>query len=490
MDMKRRRTPRSSAWATQSVLGGVGLMAITFLCLRFGLGLSSVGFAYVLLIAPLSLLASPVAAVILSIAAVACLNYFFAPPLFDLRVDSPDDVLAIAAFATMSLIITALATKLRNSAAAAQASQQALIDTIPALVWTALPDGSRDFHSRRWSEFTGISAAEAVGDGWVSGVHAEDRAYVLEKWRSAIATGEPFEVEARVRTVAGEYRELLTRAAPLRDEVGAIVKWCGVSTDIEDRRRTAEALRASEEQLQRTRAELARVSRVTTLGELTAAISHEVNQPIAATVANAQAALRWLECRPPDLDEGRQALARIVKDANRASAVINRIRALVRKSPPSKYRVAINDAISEVIELTRGEAAKNRVVVRTRLAESLPLIEGDRVQLQQVILNLIINAVEAMSETSEASRELLIETGRAEPDGVLVAVSDSGPGLTPEALERLFESFYTTKENGLGLGLSICRSIVESHGGRLWASANLPHGAILEFTVPAHPAHS
>src|SRR5258706_3047388 len=483
MKMKRRRIPRVWPWAAELALGGVSVIVITFVCFRLGLDLAAVGFAYILLIAPISLLGSPAASIILSIICVACLNYFFTAPLFEWRVDSPDDVLAIAAFATTSLIITTLSAKLRNSAAVAQASQQALIDTIPALVWTALPDGSTDFHNRRWLEFTGHSA---VGEGWVSGFHPEDRANILEKWRSAIATGEPLEVEARARTVTGAYRALLVRAVPLRDGTGAIVEWDGVGTDVEDRKRTTEALRASEEQLQQTRAELPRVSRVTTLGELTATIAHEVNQPIAATVTNAQAALRWLQARPPDIEEVRQALARIVKDADRATAVIARIRTLIKKSSPQKDRVAINHAIREVIELTHAEAVKNGVSVEMQLAEGLPLIEGDRVQLQQVILNLIINAVEAMSETSEASRELLITTGRAESDDVLVAVADSGPGLAPVKLERLFDSFYTTKENGLGLGLSICRSIIESHGGRLWGSANLPRGAAFQFTGPSH----
>ena len=487
MEMTRRRTPRLSAWAAQSVLGGVGIIFITFVCIRLGMNLAAVGFAYLLLIAPLSLLGSPTASIVLSIAAVACLCYFFAPPLFDFRVHSPENVLAIAAFMTTSLTITALSTKLRNSAAAAQASQQAMIDTIPALVWTALPDGSRDFHNRRWVEVFGISETEAAGEGWVSGFHSQDRANILEKWRLAIATGEPFEIEAPARTATGEYRALLVRAVPLRDETGTIVKWYGVSTDVEDLRRTAEALRASEEQLQQTQAELARVSRVTTLGELTAAIAHEVNQPITAIVTNAQAALRWLECRPPDLEEARQTIARIVKDGRRAGEVIGRIRALIKKAPQRKDEVAMNEAILEVVALTRGEAIKNGVSVHTQLTEDLPTIQGDRVQLQQVIINLIINAIEAMSATNEAPKEVLLSTARAEPDAVHVAVRDTGAGLGPAVLERFFEAFYTTKANGMGLGLSICRSIIEAHDGRLWATANLPRGAIFQFTLPAHP---
>ena len=224
-------------------------------------------------------------------------------------------------------------------------------------------------------------------------------------------------------------------------------------------------------------------SRLATMGQLTASIAHEVNQPIAATVTNAQAALRWLDRRPADLDEVRQALARIVDAGNRAGNVLGRIRDLIRKAPPRKDRLDVNRAIREVIELTRSEAIKHAVAVRTELADGLTIIPGDRVQLQQVILNLIINAVEAMSGTANGPRELRIGTEQGS-DAVLVAVRDSGPGLAPEALDRLFDSFYTTKPNGLGLGLSICRSIIEAHGGRLWASANVPSGAVFQFTLP------
>ena len=232
--------------------------------------------------------------------------------------------------------------------------------------------------------------------------------------------------------------------------------------------------------------ELAHANRVATMGQLTASIAHEVNQPIAATILNAQAALRWLDGRPPDLEEVRHVLAGIVKDGNRAADVIGGIRDLIRKAPPREDRLDVNAAIREVIELTHGEAVKNGVAVRTELAEGLPLIRGDRVHLQQVILNLIVNAVEAMSGISEARRELLISTAAAS-DGVLVAVRDSGPGFAPGALEHLFDTFYTTKPSGLGLGLSICRSIIEAHGGRLWASGNVPRGAMFQFTLPVQP---
>jgi PAS domain S-box-containing protein len=260
--------------------------------------------------------------------------------------------------------------------------------------------------------------------------------------------------------------------------------------DLTERKRAEAQARESERRYHEAQMELAHANRVATMGQLTASIAHEVKQPIAATVSNAQAGLRWLIREPPDLEEVRQALACITKDGKRAGDVVGRIRDLIQKAPPRKDRFDLNGAIREVIELTRGEAVKNGVSAQTELTDNLPLMDGDRVQLQQVMLNLIINAVEAMSGLTEGPRELLISTGKAEMGGVLVTVRDSGPGLAPAALERLFEAFYTTKPNGLGMGLSICRSIVEAHGGRLWASASAPRGATFQFTLPIDPARS
>jgi C4-dicarboxylate-specific signal transduction histidine kinase len=247
--------------------------------------------------------------------------------------------------------------------------------------------------------------------------------------------------------------------------------------------RTSQLMLASEA-LREAQTELAHVNRVTTMGELAASIAHELNQPIAAAVTNADAALRWLGTQPPNLEEVRQALGCIVKDGNRAGDVIGRIRALIKKAPPRKDGLEINEAILEVLALTRGEVVKNGVSLQTQLAEGLPLIQGDRVQLQQAILNLIINAIEAMSGVGERSRELLIGTRKDASGGVLVAVQDSGPGLKPECLDHLFDAFYTTKPGGMGMGLSICRSIVEDHGGRVWASRTAGPGATVQFTLP------
>jgi len=247
--------------------------------------------------------------------------------------------------------------------------------------------------------------------------------------------------------------------------------------------------KVAEEALNRARSELAHVTRVTTMGELTASIAHEVKQPIAAAVTSAQTALRWLEAQPPELGEVREALCRIVRAGKRAGDVVGRICALVTKAPPRRDSVEINAAIREIVELTRDEAVKNRVSVRTDLTEGLPLIWGDRVQLQQVILNLIMNGIEAMAAVEEVPRELLITSKKDHAEGVLVAVADNGPGLAAGALEQVFAAFHTTKADGLGLGLSICRSIIEAHDGRLWASGNEGRGAVFRFTLPARPAH-
>jgi len=249
--------------------------------------------------------------------------------------------------------------------------------------------------------------------------------------------------------------------------------------DLTEREHAADTLREMQ-------MELAHANRVATMGQLTASIAHEVRQPIAATVTNAQSALRWMDGRPPDLEEVRQALRRIVQTGFRAGEIVDRIRALTQKAPPRKDQLSINGAVREVIELTRGEATKYGVSVQTDLTDGLPLISGDRVQLQQVMLNLIVNAVEAMSGVSEDARELRISTGADVSGGVCVAVRDSGSGLAPAGLERAFDPFYTTKPGGLGMGLSICHSIIEAHGGRLWASANANGGATFQFTLPAH----
>ena len=239
-----------------------------------------------------------------------------------------------------------------------------------------------------------------------------------------------------------------------------------------------------ERQYREAQMALAHANRVATMGQLTASITHEVNQPIAAARNNVTAALNFLNRNPPDLQEVREALACAAEETDRVGAVVGRIRALMQKAPTRIDSVNVNEAVREVIELTYGEALKNRVSVRTQLAEGLPLIQGDGVQLQQVVLNLVLNAVQAMSAVTDGTREVLITTSQTEPNEVCLGVQDTGPGLSPESLPRVFEPFYTTKPEGMGMGLSICRSIIEAHGGRLWATPCEPQGALFQFTIP------
>jgi PAS domain S-box-containing protein len=277
-------------------------------------------------------------------------------------------------------------------------------------------------------------------------------------------------IEFFSREIRQPDQELLNMLATIGSQIGQFIE-----------RKRAEAA------FGKVQMQLAHANRVATMGQLSASITHEVNQPITAAVTYALAARRWLSAEPPNLLEVDDALSLIVKEGNRAGEVVARIRALIKKAPARRDAVAINDAILEIIALTRTEAANNSVSVRTQLAEGLPRVQGDRVQLQQVLLNLIINAIEAMRDVGEEERELLIST-RNDPDGVSVEVRDSGPGFAPETFKHVFEAFYTTKPGGLGLGLSICRSIVEAHNGRLWASPNVPRGAVFRFIAPVHPA--
>jgi C4-dicarboxylate-specific signal transduction histidine kinase len=303
--------------------------------------------------------------------------------------------------------------------------------------------------------------------------HPEDRAE--EEWRAAFAAGQPFEREARLRRADGAYRWFLLRAAPLRDEQGNVVKWYGTTTDIEDRRRAEEAL-------QEARDRLAHITRTQAMGELAAAIAHEVNQPLTAIVTNGNFSLRRLQGANPNFAELRAAITEIVNDGTRASAVISRIRGLLVKGTPSRTELNVNQIIREVITLLRNELSRNRISLRTDLASKLPLVLGDPVQLQQVLINLIMNAVEAMRTSVEGGREILLRSAM-NGDGVLVQVQDSGPGIYPEAANQIFEPFFTTKAEGIGMGLSISRSIVESHGGKL-SIMPTSRGALFQLTLP------
>jgi PAS domain S-box-containing protein len=282
----------------------------------------------------------------------------------------------------------------------------------------------------------------------------------------------------------GTLLDMSLSVSPIFDDSGNVVGASKVARDISERKRAEETLRAQDRALETARTELARVSRLTTLGELTTSIAHEVSQPLGAMVASAGACVRWLAADPPAMAEARAALDNIVADGKRAREVIARVRALTKGQAPRKDRLDVNHKIAEVLALMDRELRSHDIRLRTDLDRRLPGVAGDRVQLQQVLLNLIMNAIEAMSAVHDRARELTIVSRQDAADAVLVEVRDSGSGLDPQRAERVFEAFYTTKAEGIGIGLSISRSIIEAHGGRLWASANAPHGAVFRFSLP------
>ncbi len=306
-----------------------------------------------------------------------------------------------------------------------------------------------------------------------------------EKWRlhrETLGAHRPFrDFVYSIMSESGSLVYVRVSGKPVFDQKGSFLGYRGTGTNI-----TA-AVRAdhAEQALRKAQAELAHITRVTTLGEMTASIAHEVNQPLAAVIANAESCLRWLDRETPDLDAARRSVEWVIEDGNRANEVVRRVRSLAKKTDLEKVPVDLNEVGKEVIALVRGELVSHLVSVRTEFAPALPMILGDRVQLQQVIINLVMNGIEAMQSVTDRPRELVIRSCQNETQ-VLVGVTDSGLGISAENADQLFNPFFTTKASGMGMGLSICRSIMEAHGGRLWATANLPHGATFHFTLPVN----
>src|SRR6202046_2618272 len=605
--MWHRLIPRISRSAPQSFLAIITLAGLTFVCFRLQLNISTVGFLYLIVIVLLSLAGDYVASVVTSVVAAMCSTYFFAPPLFSIRVSDPLNIVAIIAFLTTSLVISRLVSEVRTRSAKLHLNEYSLsegqrlahmgswafnaagfdywsselfrihglhprgkppsveeylalvhpedrasmqqgitqmladhrafdftkrivrsdgeirhvrcvsvpvtqggifqcflgtgmdvteqeqlteelrrrekelrdvIDTIPAIVWSALPDGSSTYVNKRFVEYTGLSAEQVAGSGWQAIVHPDDLERIAGQWKEAVTTGKPHEFEVRSRRSDGQYRWQLDRGVPLRDEDGNIVKWYGVTTDIEDRQR-AEQERAKLRQLE---ADLAHIDRVSMLGEMAASLAHEIKQPISAAITSAKSCIAWLAHQPPNLDRARAAAAKIDKYGNHAAEIIDRIRSFYKKSPPQRELVDVNGIIEEMLTLLKGEATRTSIAMCTDLSAELPKIMVDRVQLQQVFMNRMLNGIEAMADSGgelTVNSELL--------DGqVQFSISDTGVGLPTEKMDQIFSAFFTTKPHGSGMGLAISRSIVESHGGQLWASANSGGGATFHFTLPIH----
>ena len=354
-----------------------------------------------------------------------------------------------------------------------------VVETIPAMAFSARPDGSTEFVNRPWLDYTGLSEKDNLSSGWQRTVHPDDFDEHLKKWRASLATGASFENEARHRDANGEYRWFLVRAVPLRDEHGNVLKWYGTLTDIEDRKRSEQ----ERERFRQLQADLVHENRVSMMGELAASLSHELKQPITAAITDATTCLRWLTRDHPDIEEAREATMRTMKDGTRAAEIIDRLRSFYKKgAPPERELVDMNELVSEMLVLLRSEADRYSICLRTDLAVELPKVTADRVQLQQVLMNLMLNGIEAMKDV-DGTRELAIKSQRAENEHLQVSVSDTGVGLPPQQADQIFNAYFTTKTHGSGMGLRICRSIVESHGGRLWAAANSPRGANFYFTL-------
>ena len=359
---------------------------------------------------------------------------------------------------------------------ASERNLKLIVDTMPALAWAARPDGSAEFFNQHYLDFVGLSAEQASDWGWAVAVHPEDMNGLAATWQRIMASEAPGETEARLRRHDGEYRWFLFRVNPLRDESGTIVKWYGVNTDIEDTKR-----------LNQARSELAHVARITSLSTLTASIAHEVNQPLSGIMTNANTCLRMLAADPPNVDGARETARRTLRDANRATDVITRLRALFSKKEFTLEPLDLNEVTREVIALSSSDLQGNRVMLHSELADDLPSVTGDRVQLQQVILNLLRNASDAMVGVHDRPRQLLVRTERENGDRVRVTVRDAGVGVDPQGMDKLFDAFYTTKSSGMGIGLSVSRSIVERHHGRLWAEPNDGPGVTFSFSIPRDP---
>jgi PAS domain S-box-containing protein len=361
--------------------------------------------------------------------------------------------------------------------------QVELLQQLPVSAWTLNPDGTPDFVNRVWLEFAGqtLDFVRSHPEAWMTAVHPEDREMAARTFRESVHSGRGFAFETRsLRAQDGSYRWHLQQAVALRDSEGKTLKFVGTTTDIDDQKRAEEALRLAQ-------GDLARINRVTTMGELAASLVHELSQPISGAMTNAGTCLRSLEREEPDLDMVRRAVARMARDAQRANETIGRIRAQFEKGTASRQSFDVNEIIPETVVLLRDEAVRHRILVRMELAADLPQIVGDRLQLQQVTMNLILNSIDAMKGV-DGIREIIIQSQRAEGEQILVSFRDTGIGIPSQIVERIFDPFFTTKPQGIGMGLRISRSIIESHGGRLWVVSPSGRGATFQFTLPAAAA--
>jgi PAS domain S-box-containing protein len=385
--------------------------------------------------------------------------------------------------AVLQLLASQAAISLENAQLYSDLQLQAgLLQRLPVSAWTLEPDGTPDFVNEVWLEFSGqtLDFVRSHPGAWMTAVHPEDREAASTAFWDGVRSGQGFAIETRsLRAQDGSYRWHLQQAVVLRDAEGKVLKFIGTTTDIDDQKRVEDSLRQAQ-------GDLARINRVTTMGELAASLAHELSQPIAGTMTNASTCLSALERDTPDLNAVRKGVSRIARDAKRAADVIGRIRSQFQGGTRHRDVIDVNEISLETVALLRDEAMRYNISVRTELAPDLPRISADRVQLQQVVMNLIVNSIEA-TKGVDGIRELVIKSQRSEDGRILVSVSDTGTGFSPELAEQIFDPFFTTKPQGTGMGLRISRSIIESHDGRLWAVASPGRGATFHLNLPAAP---
>jgi PAS domain S-box-containing protein len=410
-------------------------------------------------------------------------NYYFLPPIHSLG-PKTDEIPRLVVFTMSALFVGSLSAAQRSATESLRRTEGYLAEAqglTHAGSWAWRVAGRDAVHlSEEWYRIYGFDPAEglAVWEKRLQRMHPEDRAKWQETTDRAISEKSDYEVEHRILLPDGTVKYTHTVGHPVLNESGDVVQFVGTLIDVTERKRAEESLRQAQ-------ADLARVNRMTTMGELTASLAHEVNQPIAAAVTNAKTCLRWLTRDHPDVEEARAAALRIVNDGTRAAEIIKRIRLLFKKGTSERELVDINEVIREMVVLLHGEATRYSILVQTELEADTHRVMADRVQLQQVLMNLMINGIDAMREVV-GTRELTVKSQRAENDQILVSVNDTGVGLPGQQSDQVFEAFFTTKPHGTGMGLAISRSIVESHGGRLWAANNSPRGASFCFALPAN----
>jgi len=354
---------------------------------------------------------------------------------------------------------------------------QDLFDRVPGFLAVADAQGRYEYGNSRALGYTRNTLEKVRGLGFIGSLHPDEQEPVKNLWLRCVELGEAMDVVHRMRRFDGVYRWFHTRVEPFRGDDGRILRWYGLLTDIDDQRRAEDALRQREN-------ELSGAMRIATVAQLSASIAHEINQPLSGIITNASTCLRMLAANPPNIEGALETARRTIRDGNRASEVITRLRALFSHGAETHELLDLNEATREVMTLLRSQFQAGDVLLQTDLCEDLPLVRGDRVQLQQVIMNLLVNPLESMSGVGDRQRQLTVRTLRDEGDRVRLAVRDAGSGLDSEGLDRIFEPFFTTKGGGMGIGLAVCRSIIERHDGKLWAARNDGPGATFSFSIP------